>query len=105
EIEITESTLMSHPARTASVLTQLARQGIRLSIDDFGTGYSSLGYLKHLPVTELKIDRSFVMDMSANDSDGAIVRSTVELAHNLGLTVIAEGVEDADAWERLAEWE
>ena len=94
QLEITESMLMSDPDRARTVLERLTSQGLRLSIDDFGTGYSSLAQLKRLPVDEIKIDRSFVIDMGSSASDEAIVRSTIELAHNLGLSVVAEGVED-----------
>ena len=101
-LEITEGSLMADPARTIGVLGRLSSLGISISIDDFGTGYSSLGYLKRLPATEVKIDRSFVSGMLANPSDDAIVRSTVDLAHNLGLRSVAEGIEDPETWERLA---
>ena len=80
--------------RAEATLNKLAEQGFKLSIDDFGTGYSSLAYLKRLPVHELKIDKSFVMGMERDDSDAKIVRSTIDLAHNLGLSVVAEGVEN-----------
>ncbi len=94
-LEITESAIMDDPARAQTTLLALSAAGFKLSIDDFGTGYSSLAYLKHLPVDELKIDKSFVMGMVNDPSDAKIVHSTVDLAHNLGLSVVAEGVEDA----------
>ena len=93
ELEITESAMMSNPARSKELLTQLDAFGLRLSIDDFGTGYSSLTYLKQLPVDELKIDKSFVLQMHQDENDAAIVRTIVGLAHDLGLQVVAEGVE------------
>jgi diguanylate cyclase (GGDEF)-like protein len=93
ELEITESALMGEPLRAMDVLDQLSKMGIAISLDDFGTGYSSLASLKRLPVNEIKIDRSFVMNMAAAESDAVIVRSTIDLAHNLGLRVVAEGVE------------
>jgi diguanylate cyclase (GGDEF)-like protein len=93
-LEITESAIMDDPQRAEATLNKLAEQGFKLSIDDFGTGYSSLAYLKRLPVHELKIDKSFVMGMERDDSDAKIVRSTIDLAHNLGLSVVAEGVEN-----------
>ena len=103
KLEVTESELMEDPATAMGVLEQLRELGTTVSIDDFGTGYSSLAYLKHLPVDELKIDRSFVGSMLASDDDLAIVRSTVDLAHNLGLDTVAEGVEDGPTLKRLAE--
>ncbi|MGH2457784.1 MAG: EAL domain-containing protein, partial [Chloroflexota bacterium] len=101
-VEITESTLMADPARALETLTSLSRAGVRISIDDYGTGYSSLAYLKRLPVDEIKIDRSFVSQMVNDDNDAAIVRSTVGLGHDLGLTVVAEGVETRTTWDLLA---
>jgi diguanylate cyclase (GGDEF)-like protein len=102
-LEITESAIMDDPQRAQNTLDELARSGFKLSIDDFGTGYSSLAYLKSLPVNELKIDKSFVMGMEKDESDAKIVRSTIDLAHNLGLTVVAEGVENAHIYQLLAE--
>jgi diguanylate cyclase (GGDEF)-like protein len=99
ELEITESVVMSDPSRAMEILTRLNRMGVRLAIDDFGTGQSSLSYLKRLPVSVMKIDRSFVMEMARRDD--VIVRSTIDLAHNLGLEVIAEGVESEDIMSRL----
>jgi EAL domain-containing protein (putative c-di-GMP-specific phosphodiesterase class I) len=101
-LEITEGAVMTDPAAAVAVLHQLSAAGVRLSIDDFGTGYSSLAYLKRLPVDEVKLDKSFVMGMTADPDDAAIVRSTVELARNLGLRMVAEGVEDQATWEALA---
>ncbi|MBI3607413.1 MAG: EAL domain-containing protein [Nitrospirae bacterium] len=101
ELEITESTIMADPARALDILTRLNRMGLALAIDDFGTGSSSLGYLKRLPVSEIKIDKSFVRNMAEDDNDAVIVRSTIELAHNLGLTVVAEGVETQYLLDRL----
>jgi diguanylate cyclase (GGDEF)-like protein len=101
ELEITENTIMADPFRAMSVLRRLSEMGIKLSIDDFGTGYSSLAYLKRLPVDAVKIDKSFVLGMSTDDNDGAIVRSTIDLARNLGLRVVAEGVETSDIWTVL----
>ena len=100
-LEITESAVMSNPSDGLAILTELDRMGVMLAIDDFGTGYSSLAYLKQLPVDELKIDKSFVMDMEDNDNDAVIVRSTIDLAHNLGLHVAAEGVETEGTWDTL----
>jgi EAL domain-containing protein (putative c-di-GMP-specific phosphodiesterase class I) len=100
-LEITESCMMSDPTRTMAILNKLNDMGVRLSIDDFGTGYSSLSYLKRLPVTELKIDKSFVMDMLADESNAVIVRSTIDLGRNLGLAVVAEGVASDEIYETL----
>jgi diguanylate cyclase (GGDEF)-like protein len=101
-LEITESAIMDDPARALQTLQKLHELGVYLSIDDFGTGYSSLAYLKRLPVDELKIDRSFVTNMERDLDDARIVQSTIGLAHNLGLTVVAEGVETDKAWALLA---
>jgi diguanylate cyclase (GGDEF)-like protein len=102
EFEITESTIMADPFRALAVLRRLHEMGTRLSIDDFGTGYSSLAYLKRLPVDSVKIDKSFVLNMVTDENDAAIVRSTIDLARNLGLTVVAEGVESETTWQTLA---
>ncbi|HEY8707092.1 MAG TPA: EAL domain-containing protein [Burkholderiaceae bacterium] len=102
-LEITESAIMDDPQRALATLNRLSELGFRLSIDDFGTGYSSLAYLKRLPVDELKIDKSFVMSMVEDPDDAKIVRSTIDLAHNLGLTVVAEGVENEQVWALLRE--
>jgi EAL domain-containing protein (putative c-di-GMP-specific phosphodiesterase class I) len=93
--------LMTDPARAEATLKRLGQIGLTLSIDDFGTGYSSLASLKRLPVDVIKIDKSFVIEMAVDPSDAAIVRSTIDLAHNLGLRVVAEGVESEDAWRQL----
>jgi EAL domain-containing protein (putative c-di-GMP-specific phosphodiesterase class I) len=101
-LEITEGAVMSSPSDGIRNLHRLDQAGVTLAIDDFGTGYSSLAYLKQLPVDELKIDKSFVMNMYNDDNDAVIVRSTIDLAHNLGLKVTAEGVENQDTWEILS---
>jgi diguanylate cyclase (GGDEF)-like protein len=101
ELEITESVIVADPMRARAILNRLSEMGVVLAIDDYGTGYSSLGYLKRLPIDEMKIDRSFVMQMADDRNDAAIVRSTVELGRNLGLKVVAEGVETATAWAHL----
>jgi diguanylate cyclase (GGDEF)-like protein/PAS domain S-box-containing protein len=101
ELEITESTIVADPFRSKLVLDRLNELGIRLSIDDFGTGYTSLAYLKQLPVDCIKIDRTFVMNMIGDEDDDAIVRSTIDLGRNLGLEVVAEGVESEEIWGRL----
>jgi diguanylate cyclase (GGDEF)-like protein len=101
-LEVTESQVMANPERTLPILNRLAAIGARLSIDDFGTGYSSLGYLKQLPVTELKVDRAFVAGVATDHQDVAIVRAIVDLASSLGMRVVAEGVEDQPILERLS---
>ncbi len=100
--EITETAMMSEPSHAIRVLRSIHDMGIKLSIDDYGTGYSSLSYLRQVPAEELKIDKSFVRSLTENDDDAIIVRSTIDLAHNLGLKVVAEGVESVDAWDILA---
>jgi diguanylate cyclase (GGDEF)-like protein len=102
QLEITESMIMSDPDRAVATVTRLSDLGIRMSVDDFGTGYSSLANLRRLPIDELKIDRSFVSPMLSDESDLIIVRSTINLGHDLGLKVIAEGVEDGDTLQQLA---
>jgi EAL domain-containing protein (putative c-di-GMP-specific phosphodiesterase class I) len=93
---------MVDPGRALALLTCLHQTGVRIAIDDFGTGYSSLAYLKRLPIDEIKIDKSFVLDMPAHDDDATITRSIVDLGHNLGLVVVAEGVETREIWDQLA---
>ena len=100
-LEITESTLMADADETLKVLSPLKAMGVRVAIDDFGTGFSSLTYLKRLPIDELKIDKSFVIEMPSKPKDSLIVRSTIDLAHALGLKAVAEGVEEQQAWEML----
>jgi len=101
--EITESSIMDDPVRALTTLDKLAAMNIKLSIDDFGTGYSSLTYLKKLPVSELKIDKSFVLKLEEDEDDRKIVKSTVDLGHNLGLKVVAEGIENLSVWKLLSE--
>ena len=94
---------MSDPGHARLILSELRRSGVQVALDDFGTGYSSLTHLRQLPVNEIKIDRSFVGQMLKEESDAIIVESIIGLAHNLGLRVIAEGVEDEASWQRLAD--
>jgi diguanylate cyclase len=101
QFELTENTIMRDPTRSLAVLSELRDLGVGLAVDDFGTGYSSLSYLKHLPVTELKIDRSFVMHLMEDESDARIVQSTIDLSRNMGISVVAEGVEDAPTLDKL----
>ncbi len=102
ELEITETAIMQEPERAQDILSQLHRMGVRLSIDDFGTGYTSLAYMKNLPVDEIKIDMSFVQGMLNNKADAMIVRSIIELAHNMDYEVVAEGVSSEALFQRLA---
>ncbi|MGW0736876.1 putative bifunctional diguanylate cyclase/phosphodiesterase [Streptomyces sp. NPDC002851] len=101
QLEITEHVLLEDPQRAADTMAGLTGHGVKMSLDDFGTGYSSLVHLRRLPVSELKIDRSFVARLAVDNEDAEIVRCTVDLAHSLGLLVVAEGVEDDETWERL----
>ena len=103
ECEVSEHTVMSDPQRVCEVLAALRALGVRLSLDDFGTGQASLAYLKKLPLDEVKIDRAFVTSMADDDGDAVIVRSTIDLAHNLGLDVVAEGVESESVLEALVD--
>jgi EAL domain-containing protein (putative c-di-GMP-specific phosphodiesterase class I) len=101
-LELTETTVTTEADRAAESLRALSRLGIRISIDDFGTGYSSLSHLKQFPVDELKIDKQFVIGMATDPDDAAIVSSTIELAHRLGVDVVVEGVEDRVAYDAIA---
>jgi len=103
ELEVTETAIMSEPLKAIENIKKLSGMGLQIAIDDFGTGYSSMAYLRKLLVAKIKIDKSFVMDMHNNKNDEVIVRSTVDLGHNLGLTVVAEGVETQVAWDKLKE--
>jgi diguanylate cyclase (GGDEF)-like protein/PAS domain S-box-containing protein len=103
KIEITESSIMADPAHALAIMSMLQSMGVRLSVDDFGTGYSSLTHLRELPIDEIKIDKAFVLGMLTSDADAAIVRTVIDLAHNLGKQVCAEGVEDAETMRRLEE--
>ena len=104
-LEITEGAMMENPLQAVDILSELRQMGVKLAVDDFGTGYSSMAYLKQLPIHELKIDKSFVLGLHEDKSDEAIVRSTIELAHNLNLRVVAEGVETETAWELLQQFD
>ena len=104
KLEITESAIISDVVRATETVTRLHKMGVRISIDDFGTGYSSIAYLRRLPVAEVKVDKSYVLNMNRNTDDAVIVRSVVELGHNLGLQVIAEGVEDIETWNLLVDY-
>jgi EAL domain-containing protein (putative c-di-GMP-specific phosphodiesterase class I) len=101
-LELTERSLMTDPVKTTTAFQRLSNDGVRLSIDDFGTGYSSFSYLQKLPVNEIKIDKSFVGDLFSDQRSEAIVRSVIDLGRNLGLVVVAEGVENQRIWEWLA---
>src|SRR5437763_14131632 len=102
ELEITESTIMADHRRAMTILSRLNKMGVTLTVDDFGTGYSSLAYLQSLPVSSIKIDKSFVLTMAEDPSNATIVQSTIDLGHNLGLKVIAEGVENEESYSKLA---
>jgi len=102
-LEITESAIMSDVARATDTVNQLHEMGLKISIDDFGTGYTSLSYIRRLPVSEIKVDKSFVLNMREVNDDAVIVRSIVELGHNLGLAVVAEGIEDQETWDLLSD--
>ena len=102
-LEITETALLVDPPRAAAVVAALDEAGVRVSLDDFGRGQTSLGYLSALPIHELKIDRTFVHDMQENAAHAAIVRSMIDLGHNLSLRVVGEGVETAEVLDSLRE--
>ena len=101
-MEVTESVMMTNPQQSIEVLNRLHQLGIEIAVDDFGTGYSSLSYLKLMPLSKLKIDKSFIMDMIKDENDAMIVRSTIDLAHNLGMQVIAEGIEEKEILDMLS---
>jgi EAL domain-containing protein (putative c-di-GMP-specific phosphodiesterase class I) len=103
ELEVTESAIMTDPERAQQTLEQLSALGVRLSLDDFGAGYTSLSQLTSMPISEIKIDRSFVMAMADDPANAVIVRSVIELGHNLGMTLVAEGVENEKALTELAD--
>jgi diguanylate cyclase (GGDEF)-like protein len=101
ELEITESSIIADPVKAHRLLRELSAIGVKIAIDDFGTGYSSLAYLKDLPVDQLKIDKSFVLNMQRDPNDAIIVKSVIDLGHNLGLQTVAEGIEDLVTWQQL----
>jgi EAL domain-containing protein (putative c-di-GMP-specific phosphodiesterase class I) len=103
-VEVTEGAIVTDPGRALQVLARLRALGVGVSVDDFGTGYSSFAYLERLPVDELKIDRSFVDQVATNTKRAAIVRNAIALGHDLGMSVVAEGVEDQAAWDVLGSW-
>jgi EAL domain-containing protein (putative c-di-GMP-specific phosphodiesterase class I) len=102
-IEVTENAIMTNPLRSARVLQKFSETGIGVSVDDFGTGYSSLAYLQKFPIDELKIDKSFIIDLQKDSQNYPIVNATIAMAHDLGITVIAEGVEDETSVSLLKE--
>jgi EAL domain-containing protein (putative c-di-GMP-specific phosphodiesterase class I) len=104
KLEITESYLVTDPTLIHGNIQELCSHGVGLALDDFGTGYSSLTHLRRLPIDEIKIDRSFIQDLETDSDDAAIVQSTIDLAHSLNLTVVAEGVETAVTWNRLRDF-
>jgi EAL domain-containing protein (putative c-di-GMP-specific phosphodiesterase class I) len=101
-VEVTETAVADDIGKTHQTLAELHQMGVRIAIDDFGTGYSSLAHLRRLPIDTIKIDKAFVQGLTKNENDTAIVRATIELGHNLGLCVVAEGVEDQMTWDALA---
>jgi EAL domain-containing protein (putative c-di-GMP-specific phosphodiesterase class I) len=103
QLEITEGALMADPRRVLATISRLAKMGVAIALDDFGTGFSSMQHLRRLPLTEVKVDRSFVLGMASDADDAAIVRSMIELSGALGLRVVAEGVEDERTWKLLHE--
>jgi EAL domain-containing protein (putative c-di-GMP-specific phosphodiesterase class I) len=103
QLEITEGALMADPRRVLATISRLAKMGVAIALDDFGTGFSSMQHLRRLPLTEVKVDRSFVLGMASDADDAAIVRSMIELSGALGLRVVAEGVEDERTWRLLHE--
>jgi EAL domain-containing protein (putative c-di-GMP-specific phosphodiesterase class I) len=103
EIELTETTVMDHAESSIQILEELSRMGVIVSIDDFGTGYSSMSYLRRFPIDKLKIDRSFINDLTTNTDAASIVKAIISLAHSLRLKVVAEGVETAEQLEQLRE--